>query len=50
MVGLYPSIAHEDGLDVLSKELEIFQDKKNPKEDLLKMAKFVLKNNFFDFN
>ena len=50
VVGLYPSIPHEDGLDALSEKLETFQDKKIAKEDLLKMAKFVLKNNFFEFN
>ena len=34
----------------LSEKLETVQDKKITKEDLLKMAKFVSKNNFFEFN
>ena len=48
-MGLYPSTPHEDGLDALSEKLEIFEDKKIAEEDLLKMAKFVLKNKFFEF-
>ena len=50
VVGLYPSIPHENDLDALSEKLETFQDKKITKEDLLKVAKFVLRNNFFEFN
>ena len=48
-LGFYASIPHEDGLDALSEKLETFQDKKIAKEDLLKMAKFVLNNIFFEF-
>ena len=50
VVGLYLSIPHADGLDALSEKLETFQDKKIAKEDLRKMAKFVLKNIFIEFN
>ena len=50
VVGLFPNILQENGLDALSEKLETFQDKKIANEDLLKMAKFVLKNNFFKFN
>ena len=50
VVGLCPSIPHGDGLDALSEELETCQEKKIAKEDLLMMAKFVLKNNFYEFN
>ena len=49
-VGLYLSIPHEDHLDTLSEKLETCQDKKIAKEDLLKMAKFFLKNNSLGFN
>ena len=41
VVGIYPSIPHEDGLDALSEILETFRDKKIAKEDFLKMARFV---------
>ena len=50
VVGLFPNILQENGLDASSEKLETFQDKKIANEDLLKMAKFVLKNNFFKFN
>ena len=49
-VGLYPSIPHADGLEALSTKLEERQDKSIATEDLLQMAKFVLKNNFFEFD
>ena len=49
-VGLYPSIPHQDGLDALSIKLEQREDKKISTEDLLEMAQFVLKNNYFEFN
>ena len=49
-VGLYLSIPHEDHLDTLSEKLETCQDKKIAKEDLLKMAKFFLKNYSLGFN
>ena len=49
-VGLYLSIPHEDHLDTLSEKLETCWDKKIAKEDLLKMAKFFLKNNSLGFN
>ena len=50
VVGLYPSIPHQDGLDALSIKLEQREDKKISTEDLLEMAQFVLKNNYFEFN
>ena len=50
IVGLYPSIPHNDGLEVLKKQLDNFYEKSIPTEDLVKMAEFVLKNNYFDFN
>ena len=50
VVGIYPSIPHEDGLDALSEILETFRDKKIAKEDFLKMSRFVLNKKFFEFN
>ena len=50
VVGLYPSIPHADGLGALSAKLEEREDKSIATEDLLQMAKFVLKNNFFEFD
>ena len=50
VVGLYTSTPHQDGLDALSIKLEQREDKKIPTEDLLEMAQFVLKSNYFEFN
>ena len=50
VVGLYPSIPHEAGLKALEKDLNDCTNKKVSTEDLVKMAKFVLKNNYFEFN
>ena len=49
VVGLYPSILHQAGLNALKEALEnrFF---KIPTENLIKMAEFVLKNNLFEFN
>lgn len=47
VVGLYPSIPHKDGLTALSAKLEEQQDSGVFKNDLLKIAEFVLKNNIF---
>ena len=50
VVGLYPSILHELGL----KALEVAPEKREPIQiltsELVKMAKFVLRNNYFEFN
>ena len=50
VVGLYPSIPHTEGLEVLRKQYDKFLHKKVPTEDIVKMADFVLKNDFFEFN
>ena len=50
VVGLYPSIPHNVGLRALKEALDKREQKKIPTEDLLQMAEFVLKNNFFEFN
>ena len=49
VVGLYPSIPHDVGLKALYKKLEERSDKKVPSADLVDMAEFVLKKNFFEF-
>ena len=50
VVGLYPSIPHNEGLEVLKKQLDNFYEKSIPTEDLVKMAEFVLKNKYFESN
>ena len=47
VVGLYPSIPHDAGLEALHTRLEERGEKKVPSADLVKMAEFVLKNNYF---
>ena len=50
VVGLYPSIPHELGLEALKKALDNQEVKPIPTKDLVNMAEFVLKNNYFEFN
>ena len=50
VVGLYPSIPHDAGLEALRKVLDNRENKKISTDDLTKMAEFVLKNNYFEFN
>ena len=50
VVGLYPSIPHEAGLEGLYKKLEERVEKKIASSNLVNMAEFVLKNNYFEFN
>ena len=50
VVGLYPSIPHEAGLRALKEVLDRREEKKISTEDLVKMAEFVLRNNYFEFN
>ena len=49
-VVLYHSIPHNEDLEVLKEQLDNFDEKSIPIEDLIKMAEFVLKNNYSDFN
>ena len=49
VVGLYPSIPYQVGLIALKEALGKRLLKKIPTDDLVKMAKFVLSNNFFEF-
>ena len=46
---LYPSIPHYAGLQALYEKLEEITDEKNSSTDLVEMAEFILKNNFFEF-
>ena len=48
-VGLYPSVPHEVSLRELREALDKRDEKIIPTENLLKMAEFVLKNNYFEF-
>ena len=49
-VGLYPSIPNQDELEALSVKLDQQEDKKIPSEGLVEMVRFVLKNNYFEFD
>ena len=46
VVGLYPSIPHTEGLEVLCKQYDKFLHKTVPREDIIKMANFLLKKIF----
>ena len=50
VVGLYPSIPYKSGLRALKQVLDRREDKKISTEDFVKMAEFVLKNNYFGIN
>ena len=50
VVGLYPSIPHNVRQTALKEALDKQEQKKIPTEDLVQMAEFVLKSNFFEFN
>ena len=48
--GLYSSIRHESGLKALYEKLKERLEKKIPSSDLVNIAEFVLKNNYFEFD
>ena len=50
VVGLYTSIPHEAGLKALREVLDKREQHTIPTSELIKMADFVLKNNYFQFN
>ena len=50
VVGLYPSISHKLRLEALRRRLNKRETSEIPTEDIVQMAEFVLKNNFFEFN
>ena len=49
VVGSYPNIPHEVGLTALRETLDKRDEKTIPTEELMKIAKFVLKSNYFEF-
>ena len=49
-VGLYPSIPHKEWILALKNKFEEQTSSKIPTNDLVKLAEFFLKNNFFEFN
>ena len=56
VVGLYPHIPHEDGLESMRKVLSEFKEIVNVSEwyvdgmDLIEMATIILENNYFEFD
>ena len=50
IVGSYPSITHKAVFRALKELLDRREEKKISSEHLFKMAVFVLKNNYFQFN
>ena len=50
VVGLYPNIPRDLGLRSLRKRLNETGICKVPTEEIISMAEFVLKNNYFEFN
>ena len=50
VVSLYPSIPHQAGLEALKKALDERENMFISTYNIVKMAKFVLKNNYFQFN
>ena len=49
VVGLYPSIPDEAGLKALKEALDKRENRNIATNDLIKIAEFVLKNNYFEF-
>ena len=50
VVGLYPNIPHEEGLEALRGALDSRENKTVSTESLTELAQIVLKNNCFEFN
>ena len=50
VVGFYPGIPHKAGLEALRRRFNKRETFEIPTEDIVQMAEFVLKNNFFEFN
>ena len=48
VVGLYPHIPHEEGLETLRKALTSDMGQELA-DDLINLAKLVLENNYFEF-
>ena len=49
VLGFYQSISHTVSLRALKESLYKGYEKKIPTEEILKMAEFVLKNNYLEF-
>jgi hypothetical protein len=49
VVGLYPHIPHEEGLEALEKVMRK-SDGELPVEKLVSLARVVLENNYFEFD
>ena len=50
VVGFYPNIPYELGFQFLRKRLNETGICKLPTEEIISMAEFILKNNYFEFN
>ena len=50
VVGLYPNIPHNAGLKALTNMLEAREHKAVSTDNLVKMARFALENNYLEFN
>ena len=50
VVGLHSSIPHEAGLKALRELLDKREQHTSPTSELIRMADFILKNNYFEFN
>ena len=50
VVGLYPSIPHDECLKVLRKQYDKFVEKTVPTEDVIKIGELVFKINLFEFS
>ena len=50
VVGLYSNLPHNAGLKALINMLEAREHKAVSTDDLVKMVRFVLENNYFEFN
>lgn len=50
LVELYPSILHNDTFNGLNNMLQTMKHEAVSTKDLIKMPRFVLQNNYFEFN
>ena len=50
VAGLYPSIAHSEGLQILKKQYEKYPNKKVSTKDIGEMVDFLLKKNLLEFD
>ena len=50
VVGLYPNIPHNDGLDAIRDALETVEDKFILTDSIMELAECVIKNNIFELH